>query len=177
MNNNKIVSWIFCLSSFLILLLSHRAQGLDMEFKGELVDTACKVTPDSLNQKITIYNLRLKSLNEGKPSAITPFSIVIDKCSETDLKKVIKLTWKSNQLLNIGNDTFLKTQGDSGILLGVTDKEDKLIVWNRPITLGSVPEVGKTQELKFGVFVRKPATEEAKAGGFTASVTFTVEYE
>ncbi|MGG4609840.1 fimbrial protein [Providencia sp. Me31A] len=177
MNKNKIVSWAFCLSSLLTSLLSFNAQGVDMEFKGELVDTACKVTSESLNQKITIYNVRLKSINEGKPSAITPFSITIDKCSETDLKKVIKLTWSSNQLLNIGNDTFLNTQGDSGVLLGVTDKDDKLIVWNRPITLGSVPEVGKTRELNFGVFARKPATKEAKAGKFSASITFTVEYE
>lgn len=177
MNKKSLLNWIHCLLLFALPPLSYSEEGLDMTFSGELVNTACQVTAESLNQKIKIYNLRLKTINEGIPSTTKHFSIFIEKCSETDLKKMIKLTWKSNQLTNINGDSFLNTQGDSGILLGVTNKEDALIVWNQQINLGSVPEVGNTQELIFGVFVRKPKVGDANIGDFLASVTFTVEYE
>ncbi|HEC8329740.1 TPA: type 1 fimbrial protein [Providencia rettgeri] len=177
MNKKNRLNWALCLSLFTFSTLAYSGEGLDMEFRGELINTACQVTAESLNQKIKIYNLRLKTINEGIPSITKPFSIFIEKCSETDLKKMIKLTWKSNQLTNINGDSFLNTQGDSDVLLGITDKNDSLIVWNQPIHLGEVPEVGNTQELNFGVFVRKPKIGDAKIGDFLASVTFTVEYE
>ncbi|APC09855.1 MULTISPECIES: fimbrial protein [Providencia] len=177
MNRKSRLNWVFYLLLFTFPALAYSEEGLDMEFRGELVNTACQVTTESLNQKIKIYNLRLKTINEGIPSATEPFSIFIEKCSETDLKKIIKLTWKSNKLTNIDGDSFLNTQGDSGVLLGITDKDDSLIVWNQQINFGIVPEVGNTQELNFGVFVRKPKSGDAKTGDFLASVTFTVEYE
>ncbi|MEQ4672911.1 fimbrial protein [Providencia manganoxydans] len=151
--------------------------SLDVEFSGELVSTACQVAAESINKKITLYNLRWQFINENTTSAVTPFSIAIDKCSETDLQKSIKLTWKSQELVNIGGDSFLTTKGDSGVVLGIIDQDEKPIVWNQPMTIGDVNVVEGLQQFDFGVFVRKPATGEAKIGDFSSIVTFNVEYE
>lgn len=151
--------------------------SLDVEFSGELVSTACQVATESINKKITLYNLRWQFINENETSAITPFTIAIDKCSETDLQKSIKLTWQSNELVNIGSDSFLTTKGDSGVVLGLIDHDEKPIVWNKPMIVGDVSVVNGLQQFDFGVFVRKPATGEAKIGDFSGIVTFNVEYE
>ncbi len=163
-----------------ILLNQSNALGagsLDIEFSGELVSTACKVATESLNKKITLYNLRWQQINENETSAVTPFVIAIDNCSATDLQKSIKLTWQSNQLVTIDGNSFLTTQGVSGVVLGILDKDDNPIVWNKPMTLGDVSVVDNTQQFDFGVVVRKPATGEAKIGDFSGTVTFNVEYE
>ncbi|EKT60247.1 fimbrial protein [Providencia burhodogranariea] len=153
------------------------ANSLDVEFTGELVSTACQVAAESINKKITLYNLRWQFINENEASAVTPFTIAIDKCSETDLQKSIKLTWQSNELVNIGGDSFLTTKGNSGVVLGLIDHDEKPIVWNKPMTIGDVSVVEGLQQFDFGVFVRKPATGEAKIGDFSGIVTFNVEYE
>lgn len=153
------------------------ANSLDVEFSGELVSTACQVAAESINKKITLYNLRWQFINENETSAVTPFTIAIDKCSETDLQKSIKLTWQSNELVNIGGDSFLTTKGDSGVVLGLIDHDEKPIVWNKPMKIGDVSVVEGLQQFDFGVFVRKPATGEAKIGDFSSIVTFNVEYE
>jgi len=153
------------------------ANTLDVEFTGLLVGTMCQVSAESVSQKIKLYNLRWQAINSQGVSDVTPFSIAIDKCSATDLKKNIKLTWKSNQLVNVDGNSFLATQGDSNVLLGLIDKDEKPVIWNKPITVGAVSVVGNTQPLDFGVFVRKPSTGEAKIGDFSGSITFNVEYE
>lgn len=153
------------------------ANSLDVEFSGELVSTACQVATESINKKITLYNLRWQFINENETSAVTPFTIAIDKCSVTDLQKSIKLTWQSNELVNIGGDSFLTTKGNSGVVLGLIDHDEKPIIWNKPMTIGDVSVVEGLQQFDFGVFVRKPATGEAKIGDFSGIVTFNVEYE
>nr|WP_314266351.1 fimbrial protein [uncultured Moellerella sp.] len=167
---------------FPVALLSWQFQALatnslDVEFSGELLSTACQVAAESVNKKITLYNLRWQSINENDRSAVTPFTIAIDKCNDTDLQKSIKLTWQSDALVNIAGDSFLKTQGDSGVVLGLIDHDEKPIVWNKPMTIGDVSVVEGLQQFNYGVFVRKPATGEAKIGGFSGIVTFNVEYE
>lgn len=177
MNNQVVPSSILLLSLLVISSITGASNSLDVEFNGELISTACQVAPDSLKQKITLYNLRWQFINENEKSAITPFSIAINKCSETDLQKSIKLTWQSNQLVNIGTESYLVTKGDSGVLLGLVDQDNKAIEWNKPMPLGVVSVVDNAQQFDFGVFVRKPATTDAKVGDFVGTVTFAVEYE
>lgn len=167
---------------FLVALLGWESQGkaantLDVEFSGELLSTACKVATESINQKITLYNLRWQSINESETHTVTPFTIAIDKCSETDLQKSIKLTWQSNDLINIDGESFLTTKGSSGVVLGLIDHDEKSVVWNKPMTIGDVSVVEGLQQFDFGVFARKPAIGEAKVGDFSGIVTFNMEYE
>lgn len=153
------------------------ANSLNVEFSGELLATTCQVAAESVNKNVTLSDLHLKFINANETSVTTPFSIAIEKCSQSDLQKSIKLTFQSNQLVQIGENSFLKTQGDSGVLLGVVDKDDNPVIWNKPMSVGAVSEVENAQQLDFGVFVRKPASGEAKAGDFTGTVTFNIEYE
>lgn len=156
---------------------SYSSNSLDVEFSGELLSTACQVTTETVKQNITLYNLRWKTINEQGSSAITPFNIKVHRCSTTDIGKSIKLTWQSPQLVTVGSEQYLSTTGSSGVLLGLVDKEKKPIVWNKAVQIGSVTEVEGEQSFDFGVFVRKPESGEVKAGDFTGTVTFNVEYE
>lgn len=153
------------------------ANSLDVEFSGELVSTACQIATESVSKKITLYNLRWQQINQDTTSAITPFTIVIDNCSATDLQKTIKLTWQSNQLVTIGGESFLTTQGASGVVLSLVDSNNNPIVWNQPISIGNVTVVDNSQQFDFGVAARKPASGEANVGDFSGTVTFNVEYE
>ncbi|NBM99018.1 MULTISPECIES: fimbrial protein [unclassified Proteus (in: enterobacteria)] len=151
--------------------------NLDVEFSGELISVACQVASESINKKVTLHNLRWQFINENEISKVTHFTIAIDKCSETDLQKSIKLTWKSNELVDIDGNHFLITKGDSGALLGIIDNNGRSVIWNKPMTIGDVSVVDGSQQFEFGVFVRKPAIGEIKIGEFSSIVTFNVEYE
>ncbi|ELX8379816.1 fimbrial protein [Providencia vermicola] len=152
---------------------------LDVQFRGELVHSKCQIAIESVNKQIKLDNLRWQYINEYGASEIQPFFIAINKCSQSDLNKTIRFTWQSQQLTNIGGHHYLMTQGQSGALLGITEanKNNQLIVWNQPIDIGVVSVVNDQQQLTFGVFVRKPATEKIKVGDFKGTATFSVEYE
>lgn len=177
MNRAAKYIWLFSVALFGGASQVRAANSLDIELSGELVNTACQVAAGSLHQKITLYNLRWQLINENGTSAVTPFTIAIDKCSATDLQKSIQLTWKSSELVTIGGESFLTTKGDSGVVLGLVDHDEKPLVWNKPMTMGDVSVVDGLQQFDFGVFVRKPATDEANVGDFSGIVTFQVEYE
>ncbi len=166
-----------CLLTLFLCSGTITANTLDVEFSGQLIATSCRVVLDSVNKEVKLNSLRLKNVNENEASAVTPFTLDIEKCSNTDLNKTIKLTWQSTQLITVGGREYVKTQGDAGILLGLNDKDGNAIVWHKPMILGAVTVVEDVQQLEFGVFARKPATGDAKAGGFTGTTTFSVDYE
>lgn len=174
---NKKFIWIINIANFLVQFNVNAANNLDIEFSGELVSTVCQVSTESVNRKITLYNLRWQYINENVNSAVTPFSIVIENCSEADLQKKIKMTWQSNKLININENYFFTTKGDSGVVLGIVDKDDNPITWNNPISIGSVSINNGYQQFDYGVFARKPVIGDAKVGDFSGTVTFSVEYE
>ncbi|HGN2999928.1 TPA: hypothetical protein ACKR5A_006117, partial [Pseudomonas aeruginosa] len=101
----------------------------------------------------------------------------IEKCSQADLNKMIKITWKSPKRVNVEGQSYLGTDGNSGVLLGVVDKQRALVVWEKSIEVEPVTMAGGSQQLEFGVFVRKNPLNEAKKGFFSSSATFTLEYE
>lgn len=151
--------------------------GLDVEFSGELVSTACRISSDSLNKKVTLYNLRWQSINKDVYSEITSFDIEIDNCSQSDLNKSIKMSWISSQLISIDGNKFLTTQGDSNVLLGLSDKEGTPVDWNEPVNIGNVSNAGTSQRFTFGVYVRKPVSGDANVGDFSGVATFSLDYE
>ncbi|HFF1654976.1 MULTISPECIES: fimbrial protein [Providencia] len=177
MNRVSIHGWALCAALLGWQFPTLATDSLDVKFSGVLVGAACQVAAESINKKITLYNLRWQFINENGASAVTPFTIAIDKCSKKDLQKNIKLTWQSNDLVNISGESFLTTKGGSGVLLGLIDHDEKPIVWNQPMTIGDVRVVEDLQQFDFGVYVRKPAKGEAKIGDFSAIVTFNVEYQ
>ncbi|MBN6359807.1 fimbrial protein [Providencia huaxiensis] len=151
--------------------------SLDVEFSGILVNKTCQLAADSINKRVTIENIRLKSINDNIPSDITPFFITIEKCSQADLNKMIKITWKSPKQVAVEGDNYLGTDGNSGVLLGVVDKQRVLVTWDKSIEVTPVTVTDGTQQLEFGVFVRKNPLNEAKKGFFSSSATFSLEYE
>ncbi|MGJ3355719.1 fimbrial protein [Providencia sp. Je.9.19] len=174
---NKLIAlfWLLMMIGF-----SHHAPSsghLDVEFSGVLVRGSCQLTAESINKKIRLDNLRWQFINENESSAVTPFSIGIENCSQTDLNKTIKFTWQSHQLVNINGNSYISTQGSSGVVLGLVDSEEKPIVWNTAMKIGAVSIVGSEQQIAFGVLVRKPASGEANVGDFSGRVTFAMEYE
>ncbi|ENU1226038.1 MULTISPECIES: fimbrial protein [Providencia] len=151
--------------------------SLDVEFSGILVNKTCQLAADSINKQVKIENIRLKSINNNITSDITPFFITIEKCSQSDLNKMIKITWKSPKRVSVEGQSYLGTDGDSGVLLGVVDKQRTLVVWEQSIEVEPVTVADGTQQLEFGVFARKNPLNEAKQGFFSSSATFSLEYE
>ncbi|EKT57576.1 fimbrial protein [Providencia sneebia] len=177
---NKLARLIYGLTaSFVFLPLNSFAIGnfLEVQFSGELLSTQCQVSATSINKKITLQNIRWQYINEHGSSAITPFTIEIEKCVQSDLNKIVKFTWESSNLVTIGNDKFLKTQGPSGVLLGLVDGDELPLTWSQAMKIGKVTTVKGEQQFNFGVYVRKPAVGDAKVGEFTGTATFKVEYE
>lgn len=114
----------------------------------------------------------MQSLNQGDVSEITPFSIEIDHCQQSDMGKLIKMTWHGTQLVDIDGHSYLITQGDSDVVLGLVDGEGKPIIWDEPIDVGHVSVVKDEQSLLFGVVARKPHLVTSMQGIFLVGLLF-----
>lgn len=152
------------LLSLVVPIFGWSKESLDVEFSGILVNKTCQLAADSINKRVKIENIRLKSINDNIPSDITPFFITIEKCSQADLNKMIKITWKSPKQVTVEGGNYLGTDGSSGVLLGVVDKQGALVTWDKSIEVTPVTVTDGSQQLEFGVFVRKNPLNEAKKG-------------
>lgn len=171
---NKVIALILSMG-FPILGLS--SSNIEVEFSGILVNKTCQLAASSLNQHVKIENIRLKSINDSLTSHITPFLITIEKCSPADLHKMVKITWKSPKLVSVEGKYYLETTGNSGVVLGLVDKQGMLMDWDQSVEVTPVSVVDGEQQLEFGVLVRKGQSSEAKYGHFSGSATFSLEYE
>ncbi|MBO1929266.1 type 1 fimbrial protein [Providencia rettgeri] len=61
------------LLSLVLPIFGWSKESLDVEFSGILVNKTCQLAADSINKRVKIENIRLKSINDNIPSDITPF--------------------------------------------------------------------------------------------------------
>jgi type 1 fimbria pilin len=148
-------------------------------FEGVLVPLGCRLSDDDTQKKIYLSGLRFSSLETLGRSDIQPFKLDIVDCSTMALNKTIKITLNTQNTEVHNGINYLKTTGESNVLLALTDSNGKELDLNTKIDVSTVTESGKgsINTLSFGVYAQKPFNARLKTGGFASTVTFNLDYQ
>lgn len=171
---------IVSLSTLLLTSQSSLANSLSVYFEGALVPLGCRLSDDDTQKKIYLSGLRFSELENQGRSDIQPFQLDIIDCSTAALNKTIKITLNTQDSETHSGVTYLKTTGESNVLLALTDsKNGQPLKFNTPIDVSTVTESGKgsINSLQFGVYAQKPFSGRLRTGAFSSLVTFSLDYQ
>lgn len=168
------------LFSFLFLTWNTSfANTLTVYFEGVLVPLGCRLSDDDTQKKIYLSGLRFSSIETLGRSDMQPFKLDIMDCSAMALNKTIKITLNTQNIETHNGINYLKTTGESNVLLALTNSRGKELELNTTIDVSTVTESGKgsVNTLLFGVYAQKPFSSLLKTGGFSSTVTFNLDYQ
>ncbi|WP_375084001.1 fimbrial protein [Providencia sp. SKLX074055] len=170
---------IFLFSLLFLTANSSFANSLTVYFEGVLVPLGCRLSDDDAQKKIYLSGLRFSSLETLGRSDIQPFQLDIVDCSTMALNKTIKITLNTQNTEVHNGINYLKTTGESNVLLALTDSNGKELDLNTKIDVSTVTESGKgsINTLSFGVYAQKPFNARLKTGSFASTVTFSLDYQ
>lgn len=170
---------IFLFSLLFLTVNSSYANSLTVYFEGVLVPLGCRLSDDDAQKKIYLSGLRFSSLETLGRSDMQPFQLDIVDCSEMALNKTIKITLNTQNTEVHNGINYLKTTGESNVLLALTDSNGKELDLNTKIDVSTVTASGKgsVNTLSFGVYAQKPFNARLKTGGFASTVTFNLDYQ
>ncbi|MGO2303283.1 MAG: fimbrial protein [Providencia sp.] len=170
---------IFLFSLLFLTANSSVANSLVVYFEGVLVPLGCRLSDDDAQKKINLSGLRFSSLETLGRSEMQPFKLDIMDCSEMTLNKTIKITLNTQNSEAHNGINYLKTTGESNVLLALTDSNGKELNLNKKIDVSTVTASGKgsVNTLSLGVYVQKPFNARLKTGGFASIVTFNLDYQ
>ncbi|WP_273803232.1 MULTISPECIES: fimbrial protein [Providencia] len=170
---------IFLFSLLFLTANNTFANSLTVYFEGVLVPLGCRLSDDDTQKKIYLSGLRFSSLETLGRSDMQPFKLDIVDCSTMALNKTIKITLNTQNTEVHNGINYLKTTGESNVLLALTDSNGKELDLNTKIDVSTVTESGKgsINTLSFGVYAQKPFNARLKTGGFASTVTFNLDYQ
>lgn len=175
----KYLSSILVFSSLLLVSNLSFANSLVVYFEGTLLPLGCQLSDDDTKKKIYLSGLRFSELEIQGRSAIHPFQLDIIDCSSIALNKTIKITFNTKDTETHNGTTYLKTTGESNVLLALTNGNNgQPLEFNKPLDFSKITESGKgsINTLPFGVYAQKPFNQPLKTGSFSSLVTFNVDY-
>ncbi|EBC5055205.1 type 1 fimbrial protein [Salmonella enterica] len=161
----------------------HANQGSGkVNFKGTVVNAACGIDPDSVEQTIDFGQLSMAHLNDGNTSNPVPFSIKLVNCDTTTLNEVQiafagATTADKEQLGTAGvTNTAIKVSNQDGSLVsfdGTPNKLQTLIDGNNTLHFSSWVEAASG-----GTGATPPNPPKTVAEGqFTAVANFNLTYQ
>lgn len=170
---------IFLFSLLFLTWNTSFANSLTVYFEGVLVPLGCRLSHDDTQKKIYLSGLRFSSLETLGRSEIQPFKLDVMDCSAMALNKTIKITLNTQNTEIHNGINYLKTVGESNVLLALTDSHGKELSLNTTLDVTTVTESGKgsVNTLLFGVYAQKPFNNRLKTGSFSSTVTFNLDYQ
>ncbi|MGR5283451.1 fimbrial protein [Photobacterium damselae] len=145
-----------------------------VNFKGTVVDAACGIAPESVDQTIDFGLLSKAHLDADGISIKKPVDIKLVNCVIDDTKKnVVSVTF--NGAVLDGAKKELGTAGDTGTAIVMTGQAGD-VVFGTPTPAQAFQAGSNT--LHFSAWVKKATgVTNVKEGAFSAVANFTMAYE
>lgn len=186
----NLMAGVLSLSS--LLMAGHvLASDGTVHFRGEIIDSTCVVTPDTIDQNVDLGKVNKTSFTGvGSISAPTQFSIKLEKCPATYAKAAVRFDGTEasdgNGDLAIGTPLTTSTPGDytggdtaitaTGVAIRIYNRADNSQVkLYEDSTYSDIDATAGTAEMKFiARYIATAAT--VTPGTANADSQFTVEY-
>ncbi|MFZ4214221.1 fimbrial protein [Pantoea endophytica] len=151
------------------------AQANTVTFTGSIIDAACSINPDDVDQTVNLGQISVKELASGGSSTPRNFSIRLENCDLSGLADGTVTTKFTGAASSSVPDT-LGITGDAGNAGVVITNGD-----GAPIELGEETAAQALQNgdntLLYSAYLKGAATEAAIPGQFTAVADYTLAYQ
>lgn len=180
-NSNKLFNRTIVSSLFATLLTFAsytNAEALNahgtVKFVGEIVDSACSIDPEAMDQTVELGQISNQLLEKGGESPIRPFQIHLQGCS-IETAKSVSVTFSGNTA--DADKKQLAIEGTAkGAAISLNNQHTgQEIVMGTPQKIVDLLEGDNT--LEFGAKVVKVASEDVKSGQFSATTNFVISYQ
>ncbi|ENZ0348291.1 fimbrial protein [Morganella morganii] len=168
---------MFIISSLAGIMLAPSAFSADgqINFKGNIIDSACQVTNNMGNPLEVVLGdvARTAFSGKGATAAATQFTLALTKCPESVKTAAVKFDGVSVN----GDSEVLALTTEAGVAEGVgiqlTDASQKVV----PLYTASSPYTLNEGDNNLDFTARYIATEDTvKAGPANSTATFTIVY-
>ncbi len=167
---------------FLLLLVAGYLQaagtGLDITFKGSLIDRQCVFEQGDVPLEVEFTPKAVKFFKVYSRTETMPFTLGLKNCTVGSLGKTVDLTFSYPQTEMVGGISMLKTTGDTGLVIALLDGSGNIIEPNKTVDVGMITQIGngKVNRFELGAYAMAPPGVTVKAGGYNATVTVMVSY-
>lgn len=140
-------------------------------FTGSIIDAPCSITPDSLDQKVSLGSIANKSLENGGTSTPVPFQIKLEKCS-IPTAKTVTTTFSGSE----GKNGMLAITGNAagaGIVLKYGDSKVEL---GKPTASQQIAANANAATLEFSAYLQGDGASIVP-GDFSSVADFMLTYQ
>ncbi|EBL5818968.1 type 1 fimbrial protein [Salmonella enterica subsp. enterica serovar Muenchen] len=175
-------SWPFVGAWLLLLLIAGYLQaagtGLDITFKGTLIDRQCVFEQGDGPLEVTFRPTPVKYFDAYGKTDTKAFTLGLKNCTAATQGKLVDLSFSFPQQETVNGVTMLKPAGDTGVVIGLLDGAGNVIEPDTRVEVGPITTTGAGSINRFslGAYVTAPAGVTVKAGAYSATTTFTVSY-
>ncbi|AFH93382.1 TPA: fimbrial protein [Providencia stuartii] len=164
------------IKKILVILLSLMvspafASELVINFNGNLVDKKCEIKQSDITVQFIPYSLGYIEIG-GNISDKKSFAIEFQNCTPTLMNKIIKISLDSTNVYRRNGVDYLKTQGGTGLIVGLESMSGEPISFNQPLEV-QVTNDSKA-ELVLNAFLTKG--DFAKPGTIHGTASVMVNY-
>ncbi|EAU6886236.1 type 1 fimbrial protein [Salmonella enterica] len=175
-------NWPFVVAWLLLLLVAGYLQaagtGLDVSFKGSLIDRQCVFEQGDAPLEVSFRPTSIKYFNTYGKTQTKNFVIGLKNCTAATQGKLVDLTFSYPQRETVDGVVMLKPSGNTGVVIGLLDGAGQVIVPDRKVEVGGITSVGTGSINRFtlGAYAMVPSGVAVKTGAYSATTTFTVSY-
>ncbi|HEJ7138547.1 TPA: type 1 fimbrial major subunit FimA [Serratia marcescens] len=155
--------------------------GGTVHFTGEIVDAACAVSADSVDQTVKMGQYRTKLLEgKGTYSTAVPFTIKLEDC-DTEVSKNASVAFYGNQaaddatVLAVSNTSGGAAGAANGVGIEIRDYTDKVVEPNGNVFSTAQKLVDGSNVLSFSARYKSTAAT-VSPGAANADATFKMQY-
>ncbi|HEF8774330.1 fimbrial protein [Providencia manganoxydans] len=128
------------------------SSDLLINFNGNLVDKKCEIKQSDITVQFIPYSLGYIEIS-GNVSDKKPLRIEFENCTPTMMNKIIKISLYSANIYSKNGISYLRTQGGTGLIVGLENLSGELISFNQPLEVSVSSE--NTAELMLNAFLTK----------------------
>ncbi|EAM8425038.1 type 1 fimbrial protein [Salmonella enterica subsp. enterica serovar Glostrup] len=179
---NRKGNWPFLAAWLLLLLIAGYLQaagtGLDITFKGTLIDRQCVFEQGDAPLEVVFTPKAIKFFDTTDRTETKPFTLGLKNCTAATQGKSVDLTFSFPQTEMVAGVPMLKPTGDTGLVIALLDGAGNVITPNKAVDVGTVTQTGngKVNHFTLGAYVMAPPGVTVKAGQYSATATFMVSY-
>lgn len=143
-------------------------------FEGSIIEAACSIAPESVDQTVGLGQIAKSQLEEGGASQPEPFEIKLVGC-DTETLKSVSTTFTGGVSKDVpGALGIVGTASGAGIIMRDSTGAD--VVLGTPTASQPIQDGNNT--LLFGAFLKGAAAADAVVPGeFTAITNFSLAYQ
>ncbi|HFT7665013.1 TPA: fimbrial protein [Serratia marcescens] len=153
--------------------------AVDLNFSGTLIDKQCTFAQGDDPLEVDMLSRAVSFFHRYPRTETVPFDIVLKNCTGATQDKLVTMTFNGTQTEAVGGVTLLKTDGGTGILIGLESASGQAISVGSPVNAGTITQTGAAGEnrFRFGAYAQPADLSTLAEGAFTATTTFEVTYQ